>query len=161
MRKATIIIHIISAGLLVFSAIYWIKKEPEPLEPTVVEIDKETNNVLYFEDGSPSANSLIVGKWQSTSNQQWYKMYLDDYDGDGYFWGKEWDEQDDVKEEDLSYHGNGWFRWKIEDNELIELSSMDSRDVPIPKQYDIIKLREDTLTIREVYSKKSYNFAKW
>ena len=100
---------------------------------------EKTNEILSTDESGfaiedvPSADPLIVGKWSNTENPKWYKVYYDDYDEDGFFWGKEWDESEDVQEEDLNYHGNGWYRWKKDGKQLLELHTMDVRDVPISK----------------------------
>ena len=92
-----------------------------------------TNDVYYYEDGTPKADPLFVGTWRNAENPLWYKVYLDDYDSDGFFWGKEWSEDEDVFEEDLTFHGNGWFRWRKEGKTLKELHKMDIGGVEIPK----------------------------
>ena len=98
-----------------------------------------TNSAGYAEEEVPHADPFIVGKWQNDVNPQWFKVYYDDYDEDeGFFWGKEWNEADDVSEEDLNYHGNGWFRWRREGKQLIEMHTMDVQDVPIPKVWNIL-----------------------
>ena len=96
-----------------------------------------TNNVNYADDDAPNANPLIVGKWKNDAIPQWFKVYYDDYDEDGFFWGKEWNEANDVYEDDLNYHGNGWFRWCLKGKQLMEIHKMDVQNVPIPKMWDI------------------------
>ena len=107
---------------------------------------EKTNDILSTDDSGfaiediPHADPLIVGKWSNVENPQWYKVFCDDYDDDGVCWGKEWNEADDVQEYDLQYHGNGWFRWKKTDKQLLELHTMDIQDVPIPKvwQFQVV-----------------------
>ena len=96
-----------------------------------------TEGAGYAEEDIPHADPAIVGKWQNNVNPQWFRVYYDDYDGDGFFWGKEWDEADDVHEEDLNYHGNGWFRWRRDGKQLLEMHTMDVHDVPIPKCWKV------------------------
>ena len=87
---------------------------------------------------------------------QWYKVYYDDYDEEEHlFWGKEWDESDNVEEEDLNYHGNGWFRWEKSDNILREYATMDARDVPIYHGYRIHFSSADSLAYSEIGHKRS------
>ena len=101
-----------------------------------------TDGAGYAEEEIPLADPLIVGKWHSSSNPHWFKVYYDDYDEDArLFWGKEWNEDDDVLEEDLNYHGNGWFRWEKKDNVLREYATMDNREVPIHRAYVLHSLR--------------------
>ncbi len=122
-----------------------------------------TNDAGYVEDDIPHADPFIVGKWQNSSNPHWFKVYYDDYDEDeGFFWGKEWDESDDVHEEDLYYHGNGWFRWRKDNDQLTELHTMDVQNVPIPKVWNIRTLSSPDsliLTNRD-YKKQCLRFGR-
>lgn len=109
-----------------------------------------TNNDGYAIEEIPHADSLIVGKWRNSENPQWYKVYYDDYDEyERLFWGKEWDESEDVYEEYLNYHGNGWFRWEKKGNTLYEYATMDVRDVPIAKLYTLLLSSNDSLAYCE------------
>ena len=133
MRRETVLITVCIAAVLAVAAgvgIYYLVQNRAE-ENEMVSTDTESIAVLEL----PSADSLMVGKWQNAENPKWYKVYYDDPDDDedGYFWGKEWDEEDDVLEEDLMYHGNGWFRWRKEKNQLTELHTMDANDLPIAK----------------------------
>lgn len=121
-----------------------------------------TNNDGYAIEEIPHADSLIVGKWQNSNNPQWYKVYYDDYDEDErLFWGKEWDESEDVYEEDLNYHGNGWFRWEKKSNTLYEYATMDARDVPIAKLYTLLFSSTDSLAYCEQEHKQyCFHFSK-
>ena len=103
-----------------------------------------TNYNYIFDEDDPHADPRLVGKWQNIDNPQWYKMYLDDYDEDGYFWGKEWDESEDVFEEDLKYHGNGWFRWKRDKKEVQEIASTDEFRFTVSKNY-AVKIGKDSV----------------
>lgn len=58
------------------------------------------------------SRSQLIGRWQTG---QEYIVFYDLDAGDGYAWGKEWNEAQGVYESDLDgedYHGNGWFKWK-------------------------------------------------
>lgn len=108
---------------------------------------RSTDRVGYAEFEIPYADSLIVGKWQDAANPHQYKVYYDDYDEDAHlFWGKEWDEAEDVFEEDLNYHGNGWFRWEKRGKVLHEYATMDARDVFIHHAYRILFSSADSLS---------------
>lgn len=140
---------------------YIIKDKSE--ENKMLSTDAESFAVLDV----PSADSLMVGKWQNTENPKWYKVYYDDPDDDeeGYFWGKEWDEADEVYEEDLLYHGNGWFRWHKENNRLTELHTMDVQDVPIAKIWKVRHLSTHTpndsmITTNVEYKTQCYHFMR-
>lgn len=106
-----------------------------------------TNRIGYAEYEIPHADSLIVGKWQDAARPYQYKVYYDDYDEDAHlFWGKEWDESEDVFEKDLNYHGNGWFRWEKRGKILHEYATMDARDVFIHHAYRILFSSSDSLS---------------
>ena len=136
--------------------------EQDEVETGVTTSDGfSTDAVIFMEDEMPEADPMIVGKWQSSDNPQWYKVYYDDYDEDEQlFWGKEWDESEDVLEEDLKYHGNGWFRWEKKGKELCEYSTMDYRDVPIAKIYEITYLDSTTIAYHEKSRRQPYRFTR-
>lgn len=125
------------------------------------------NEILSTDKGGyaieeiPRADPLIVGKWQNSENSHWYKVYYDDYDEEEQlFWGKEWNEAEEVFEEDLNYHGNGWFRWEKKGKELHEYATMDARDVPIHRGYIIRLCSADSLVYFEPdYKQVIYRFA--
>ena len=157
-RKKLIILLVSIAAIAVATGIgidYWLSQEKEN------EI-LSTNSAGYAEFEIPHADSLIVGKWQNTNNPQWFKVYYDDFDEDErLFWGKEWDEKEDVFEEDLNYHGNGWFRWEKRNNSLCEYATMDARDVPIHREYGILLSSTDSLVYHESDHKKIiFHFAR-
>lgn len=124
--------------------------------------DYSTNSTIYYSGELPPADPMMVGKWHNIQNPQWHKVYYDDYDEDEkLFWGKEWDEADDVYEEDLDYHGNGWFRWEKKDNVLREYATMSTRDVPIHRGYTIRKLTSDSLIYYEMgYKNVIFRFVR-
>ena len=115
-------------------------------------VGRFTNDVYYYDDGSPAADPAIVGTWQNAENPKWFKVYYDDYDGDGYYWGKEWDESDDVFEEDLNYHGNGWFRWRKEGKNLREEHQMEIGSAIVPKTWRV-KTKSDSLLLFSTFVK--------
>ena len=119
-----------------------------------------TNSIIYFEGEIPPADPLMVGRWKNADNAGWHKVYYDDDDGEGRYWGKEWDESDDVMEEDLSYHGNGWFRWRKSNDTLIEFSTMDFRDVPIAHTYLVSITDSTNIAIAETNRRSSYKLRK-
>lgn len=124
---------------------------------------RESENEMLSTDSSgyaveeiPHADSLIVGKWQNSDNPQWYKVYYDDYDEtEQLFWGKEWDESDDIYEEDMNYHGNGWFRWEKKGKMLYEYATMDAKDAIIPQPYTLLYSSYDSLAYCDPAHKKS------
>lgn len=180
MKRNTIILIFVLVAVIASAITAWYMLRPEKTqepeaEAEVVEEqqpaaetgvlttnDFSTNANAYFEDDIPPADPMIVGKWQNTDNPGWYKVYYDDYDEEEkLYWGKEWDETEDVQEEDLLYHGNGWFRWEKKGNQLCEYSTMDYRDVPIAKIYQIRHLSEDSISyFQEDFPKSELHFSK-
>ena len=58
------------------------------------------------------SSSDLVGTWQNNANPQHYMVFTYDTSDsitEGYRYGYEWDESEDVYKEDLVEHGNGWF----------------------------------------------------
>ena len=152
------------------SAAYWLHychtTSPESEDAEEIEEGEElinehsTNGVIYFEDEVPPADPTMVGKWLSVDKPGWHKVYYDDDDGEGHYWGKEWDENEDVLEEDLSYHGNGWFRWEKHKDTLREFSTMDFRDVPIAHTYLVTVFDSCNITLAETNKRSTYHFTK-
>jgi len=170
-RKRIIIIVVLALIAAVALAVFVYKKYARDIRPVreqepqaqVMNPDDDhiTNKAVYFEDETPHADSMMVGKWQNMENPQWYKVYYDDYAEDGMFWGKEWDESEDVLEEDLNYHGNGWFRWRRQAGQLREFATMDTRDVPIAKEYKISQITGDSLVYKEMrHNSRVFHFAR-
>ncbi len=148
-----------SAGIACFFV-----SRPAESEPSahVATNDHATHGAVVFEEGIPSADPMIVGKWQNAANKGWHKVYYDDYDEEEQlYWGKEWDETEDVQEEDLDYHGNGWFRWEKKGKILREYATMSMRDVPILREYKVKVSACDSLIYYEPkYKKRIYRFSK-
>lgn len=161
MKKSSLIILI--AAIVVLAAIagvVWYRHSASPQSYLDSDDGHDTQGSIYFEEDIPSADPLLVGRWQNADNPQWYKVYYDDYAEDGFFWGKEWDESDDVLEEDLNYHGNGWFRWTKQGDEIQEISTMDLSDVPIAKTFRLKKSDRQSLTFIEKSTNRSYRFSR-
>jgi len=164
MKRETVLITICIAAALAVAAgigIYFMVQEKVEENEMV-----STNSAGFAIEEIPSADPALVGKWSCAENPQWYKVYYDDYDDDyGFFWGKEWDESDEVFEEDLMYHGNGWFRWRKDNNQLTELHTMDANDLPIPKMWFIkflsIRTPNDSLVmINSERKAQSFHFTR-
>ena len=138
------------------------KPEKEPETGVISTNDLPTDAGVVFDESAPTADPLIVGRWQNSANPLWHKVYYDDPDEEeGLYWGKEWNEEDDVLEEDLRYHGNGWFRWDKRGNTLREFATMDTRDVPIGKIYTVCYASTDSMAYYEPdYPKQVYRFSR-
>ena len=167
-KKLLIIIGCILALCVAVGCAVWlyVQSKQKPQEPEEMEAQEDefpdhgTNNVIYWEEEMPPADPLMVGRWICQENPGWHKVYYDDPDGEGRYWGKEWDESDDVMEEDLGYHGNGWFRWTKSNDTLTEYSPMDFRDVPIAHTYRLTIMDSANVAIAETNNRSNYNFQK-
>ena len=149
-------------------------KKPKVPEPVVTDTLKPqenkqdnlmTNELVYFEgeeeqDGLTDEDEMLLGKWQSLENEQWYRVYTDEEAKDGYYWGYEWDEAEDITEADLKKHGNGWFMWKKRGSKVLELATADNEGQLIPRPYTITKLFYTEMTYKEANSGKKRNFQK-
>ena len=115
--------------------------------------------------GGPDKNytaSDISGTWVEAENPQCYWVYtLTKDDSSDYYWGKTWDEADDVHESDLEFHGNGWFKWSITDNNLVQLHMMTISEATVPKTYTVTSCNSTTLVLKDTYGKSTtYNKVK-
>lgn len=169
MKKKTVIwiLCAVVIGAAAGTAIWWYQRSQAPVQASdEMEAEEDelgehmTNSVIYFEGEIPPADPLMVGRWANEEKAGWHKVYYDDDDGEGRYWGKEWDEADDVLEEDLGYHGNGWFRWTKSNDTLTEFSTMDFRDVPIAHTYKISMIDSMHIVMTESNRLSSYHFAK-
>lgn len=105
----------------------------------------------------------LQGLWQNDQYDTWHVRFTTDAaDETNFFWGCEWgDFGDDVKEEDLVYHGNGWFKYSLDKNEVVEYQRMDYDWAEIPKVYIISKLTDTELEYYEKEHKNiKFKFAK-
>ena len=165
MKYKALIISLVCVLAVVLAATIWYVTREEPTEDPEGEIitnDHPTQGAVYFEDEIPPADTMIVGRWSNCANPKWHKVYYDDFDEEEkLYWGKEWDEREDVLEEDLDYHGNGWFRWEKKGNMLHEYSTMSMRSVPIHRMYNLILSSTDSMIYNEPdYTDVVYTFAK-
>lgn len=139
----------------------------DTLKPQVMENNNNlmTNELVYFEgeeeqDGLTDEDEMLLGKWQSLENEQWFRVYTDEEAEDGYYWGYEWDEAEDVTEADLQKYGNGWFMWKKRGSKVLELATADNKRQLIPRPYTITKLFYTEMVYKEANSGKKRSFQK-
>ena len=100
--------------------------------------------------------SDLAGTWAEESNPQCYWVYTLSQDDTGeYYWGKTWDEAEDVSESDLEFHGNGWFKWSIAGNKLQQLHVMDISAALVPKSYTVSSCTSTTLILKDTYGTAS------
>ena len=119
----------------------------------------------------------LYGKWQAPSESdidpqghyQYCIFYSDAVDGEeGYHWGKMWDEGDEVSESDMKSleevkkanaesgligGRNGYFRWKLDKTELLEIHLMEYGWADIVKSYTVTVLTSSTLTYKDTFGK--------
>ena len=158
-RKLYFILVCIVAGFGL--AAFWTGLRRPAARRTVNVMATDTRMTIDQRTDLPPADPAIVGHWISSDKPGWHKVYYDDYDEkQQLFWGKEWDESDDVMEEDLSYHGNGWFRWTKNKDTLFEYHTMDLTEVPIAHRYKI-RINDSTdIEQLEIAHRSHYHFVK-
>ncbi|MBR6066082.1 MAG: hypothetical protein IKP57_06650 [Paludibacteraceae bacterium] len=110
--------------------------------------------------------SDLQGLWQNDQTTTWYMRFTADQgDIEGCFWGREWgDYGDDVTEDDLfdpvSYHGNGWFQYKLEKNgDFTYINMLDNKGADVPKSFKMITLTSSKMTFQNDLKEKK-NFTK-
>ena len=147
-KELTIVVLCLVGAVLV--AAFWGGYRDAKQMGQVTTNDHPTHGAIYFDDELVPADPLIVGRWVNCDNPKWHKVYYDDYDEEQcFYWGKEWDESEDIYEEDLDYHGNGWFHWDKRDDIFREFATMSVRNVPIRREYQITLSTQDSLIYRE------------
>lgn len=105
----------------------------------------------------------LQGLWQENNTEHFVRFTTEQSDEAGYLYGREWDEAEDIYEEDLLPHGNGWFKYLFETNnqQLTEIHLMDNGGAEIPKIYIVTKLTSTTLEYYEKDHKSiSFSFQK-
>lgn len=126
----------------------------------ILEDSVRTNAVRRYKDDNV-INSYVVGRWQNTDDTGWYCVFYDEVDDEGMCWGKEWNESENVLEEDLPFHKNGWFRWRIKDGVLHKFAVMNMSNAIIHKSYSVIKMKDNMLVMQEErYASNRYSFVK-
>lgn len=110
--------------------------------------------------------SDLQGLWQEQKTNaptEHYVRFTDEQaDDEGYFFGREWDEAEDVFENNLYVyvkdtagndsliHGNGWFEYQLEiKGDLHEIHFMDNGGAEIPKEYIVAVLTDTKLEYYE------------
>ena len=115
-------------------------------------------------DKQPSYSvSDLQGLWQNDKYDTWHVRFTSDQaDEPSFFWGCEWgDFGDNVKESDLVFHGNGWFKYRLKSDELLEIHRMDEDWADIPKVYIVSKLTDTDLEYYDKeYKTSKYHFSK-
>lgn len=165
MKKNLIVIILVVAAGLVFGGVYLYvahhNADGQTAEAEEVVVSEDaTHGAVFFDEEIPEADPRLVGKWQNEENPHWYRVYTSDWESEDYFWGKEWNEDEDVMETDLRWHGNGWFLWKLDGTIISELSVTDGSLAVIPRQYTFSYLTAEKMTYTEKRDKVVRSFRK-
>ena len=124
----------------------------------IVEITEETNGLVMFED--LALDTMMLGKWQHAIDTGWYRVYTMEPAGDDYYWGREWNTSDDILEEDLTPYGNGWFKWKKDGNNVVELHMTEHQIVSVPYEYKMLRLSNQEMRYKETADAEKQQFNK-
>ena len=113
---------------------------------------------LAFSSCVPTNNpsfqlSDLQGLWLENADTvvgHYVRFTTEKSDEAGYLYGREWTESEDIYEEDLVLHGNGWFKYLFETSgNLTEIHLMDNGGAEIPKVYVVSSLTSDKLVYYE------------
>ena len=124
----------------------------------IVEITEQTNGLVMFED--LALDTMMLGKWQHAIDTGWYRVYTMEPAGDDYYWGKEWNTSDDILEEDLTPYGNGWFKWKKDGDNVVELHMTENQIVSVPYEYKMLRLSNQEMRYKETADAEKQQFNK-
>lgn len=117
-----------------------------------------THGLVVFEE--LELDTLILGRWKHAVDTGWYRVYTTEPAGDDYCWGREWNTEDDVYEKDLQPYGNGWFKWKKEGEDLVEVHVTDHAGAVVPRSYKMLKLDGQVMKYREQLDSEKHLFRK-
>lgn len=106
--------------------------------------------------------SDLSGTWTEETNPQCFWVYTLTKDDSGeYYWGKTWDESEGYTEEDLEFHGNGWFKWSIANNTITQLHMMNISQATVPKTYSVASCANGVLALKDTNGNRiSFNKVK-
>lgn len=164
MRTFIKIILIVAAiAALAIGGYYLYERFYKGDEGMVEAIDVEdntdpTHGLVMFEE--IELDTLMLGRWQHTVDTGWYRVYTTEPAGEDYYWGREWNTTEDIFEEDLQPYGNGWFKWKKEGDELLEVHMTDNRGAAVPREYQMLKLDGEVMNCRETLDREKHSFRK-
>ena len=120
---------------------------------------------LNMNNADQFSKSDLYGTWQADGTKEYVRFLSadqDTIDGD-YLYGYEWDEGDETKESDMwhpaSYHGNGWFKWILQQAELTEIILMSNKGAEYKEIYSVNVLNSTELKYTDKY-KKQHSFTK-
>lgn len=106
--------------------------------------------------------SDLQGKWRTDGTQEYWRFTTDPVaDDPGFFWGCEWNEAQDWHESDLVYHGIGWFKYQLTNDQLIEWHRSDNDWEELAQEYVITILTSTKMTYyKKGYPKEKQSFTK-
>ena len=88
--------------------------------------------------------------WKNAGQEAFVRFTTEAADPTGeYKYGREWNEDEGILESDLKPYGNGWFKYKLVQNDLKEIHLMDNSSAEIPKVYIVLQLTEDVLKYKD------------
>ena len=117
-------------GLLVLVAVVMTSCFGPSNEPSFVEAD-------------------LLGLWKEEGTEAYVRFTSEADETGEYKYGREWNEDDDVYEEDLLPYGNGWFKYKLVKSDLTEIHLMDNGGAEVPKVYIVTKLTDTELQYKD------------
>ena len=170
MKKAYTIFAYLTIAILMMGVVlygYMKGREIIPAEELTVELVKlepawdnmnATHAMMVFEE--IECDTMMLGKWQNTLQTSWFRVYTTEPAGDGYCWGREWDTADDIYEEDLLAYGNGWFKWKKEGVNVVEIHMTDNHTAMIPIEYKVLLLTNNEMRYEETADADEQQFTK-
>lgn len=92
----------------------------------------------------------LLGLWKNAGQEAFVRFTTEAADPTGeYKYGREWNEGEGTFESDLKPYGNGWFKYKLVQNDLKEIHLMDNSSAEIPKVYIVLQLTEDVLKYQD------------
>jgi hypothetical protein len=106
--------------------------------------------------------SDLQGKWLEDDTQHYVRFTEESAASikPGYLWGYEWHEDEDVTEEDVKadQYGNGWFIYRLDKDELMEIHQMNQSWGVQPKIYILTVLTSQKMTyhLQDYKNEKTY-----
>ena len=91
----------------------------------------------------------LLGLWQENGQEAFVRFTTETDPTGEYKYGREWNEGEGIFESDLKQYGNGWFKYKLVQNDLKEIHLMDNSSAEIPKVYIVLQLTEDVLKYKD------------
>lgn len=111
-----------------------------------------------FPSEDPDQAYEVAGLWQENGTLH-YMRFTTDIASEGVYYGREWDEGDDVYESDLVPFGNGWFTYSLDGASMTIINLMDNNGASLPKSYTILSATSINLSFKDNFG-KTHNFTK-